>query len=79
MTLGFLQNLPANAMRLQAINSELTRLREETAEEGTDNSAREMYYIVVIVRMLVIFDPVSDDLSRFSIPEKNSKQERPWL
>lgn len=79
MTLGFLQNLLANAMRLQAINSELTRLREETAEEGTDNSAREMYYIGVIVRMLVIFDPVAADLSRFSLPEKNSKQERPWL
>ena len=66
-------------MRLQAINSELTRLREQTVEEGIDNSAREMYYIGVIVRMLVIFDPVAADLSRFSLPEKNSKRERPWL
>lgn len=74
VTLGFLQNLLANAMRLQAINAELTRLREDTEENGTDNSAREMYYIGVIVRMLLIFDPVAQDLSRVSLPEKNSRQ-----
>jgi len=81
VTLGFLQNLLANAMRLQAINNELTRLRKETEEEGVDNSAREMYYIGVIVRMLIIFDPVAADLSRMSIPEKNSRSSdsRPWL
>ena len=60
-------------MRLQAINSELSRLREETENEGVDNSAREMYYIGVIVRMLLIFDPVAADLSRVSLPEKNSR------
>lgn len=70
VTLGFLQNLLANAMKLQSINAELTRLREETKTEGVDNSAREMYYIGVIVRMLIIFDPVAADLSRVSLPER---------
>ena len=67
-------------MRLQAINAELTRLRKETEEEGVDNSARELYYIGVIVRELLIFDPVAADLSRVSLPEKNSMMSsRPWL
>ena len=58
----------------------LTRLREETENEGVDNSAREMYYIGVIVRMLLIFDPVAADLSsmRMSSEKNNEVGGRQW-
>ena len=59
-------------MRLQAINTELGRLSKETDEEGIDNSAKEMYYIGVIVRMLLIFDPVAADLSRMETSTKSN-------
>ena len=65
-------------MRLNSINNELTRLREESANEGVDNSAKEMYYIGLIVRMLLIFDPVASDLSRVSLPEKSGGRST-WL
>ena len=64
LALGFLQNLLANVLRLTAINNKLTELREEKEETGKDTSAQELYYIGVIMRMLIIFDPITDDLQR---------------
>ena len=64
LALGFLQNLLANVLRLTAINNKLTELREEKEETGKDTSAQELYYIGVIARMLIIFDPITDDLQR---------------
>lgn len=55
--LGFLQNLLANVMRLNTINKRLKELKE-------DEKDKELYYIGVIVRMLIVFDPVADELSR---------------
>ena len=66
LALGFLQNLLANVLRLTAINNKLTELRDERDETGKDNSAQELYYIGVIARMLLIFDPITDDLQRLT-------------
>lgn len=55
--LGFLQNLLANVMRLNTVNKRLKELKE-------DEKDVELYYIGVIVRMLLVFDPVADELSR---------------
>ena len=57
----------ANVLRLTAINNKLTELREEKEETGKDTSAQELYYIGVIMRMLIIFDPITDDLQRLAV------------
>lgn len=44
-------------MRLTNINKRLKELKDDETE-------KELYYIGVIVRMLIVFDPVADDLSR---------------
>jgi len=62
--LGFLQNLLANVLRMNYINDKLTALREETELTGVDNSDKEWYYIGVIVRLLIVFDPITDELTR---------------
>lgn len=59
--LGFMQNLLANAIRLKQINDKLLALSKETEKTGKDNSDLQMFYTGVIIRMLLIFDPVSID------------------
>ena len=56
-----MQNLLANAIRLKQINDKLLALGKETKKTGKDNQDLQMFYTGVIIRMLLIFDPVSVD------------------
>ena len=56
-----MQNLLANAIRLKQINDKLLELGKETKKTGKDNQDLQMFYTGVIIRMLLIFDPVSVD------------------
>jgi hypothetical protein len=74
--LGFLQNLLANVLRLNQINDRLTALREETELTGVDNSDKEWYFIGVIVRLLIVFDPITDELARTQEIERKENVSR---
>ena len=62
--LGFLQNLLANVIRLNRINDKITELQEEEKETGVDNSEYELYYIGLVLRILFVFEPINDELTR---------------
>lgn len=69
--MGFVQNLLANGLRLQAISSELQRLADEEAETGVPNGYKLWYYYGIIANMLLIFDPVTEDLVRLFSTDEN--------
>ena len=66
-SLGFLQNLLSNGIRLKQINDKLIELQEESEADPTvDNDYKYYYYMGRIARLLLVFDPVTDELDRLN-------------
>jgi hypothetical protein len=60
--LGLLQSLLGSVLRITAITNDLINM----GKENITDVPKTLYYCGEILNMLLVFDPVSDDLSRFS-------------
>jgi len=58
--LGLLQSLLGSVLRITAITNDLINM----GKENITDVPKTLYYCGEILNMLLVFDPVSDDLSR---------------
>ena len=55
--LGLLQSILGNAIRLKQIQENISELGDQ---EGVDNSYKYWYYVGIIAKVFLVFDPVAE-------------------
>ena len=55
--MGFLQSILGNAIRLKSIQANIKELGDQ---EGVDNAYKYWYYVGIIAKVFLVFDPVAE-------------------